>query len=60
MAAPITISIYSYNGMLIDQIKSDTSNNVTYYSMKGLTNGLYLVKIMGNDFVVTKKLVLNR
>lgn len=60
MAAPITISIYSYNGMLIDQIKSDTSNNVTYYSMKGLTNGLYLVKIMGNDYVVTKKLVLNR
>ncbi|MBO7073623.1 MAG: T9SS type A sorting domain-containing protein [Bacteroidales bacterium] len=60
MAAPITISIYSYNGMLIDQIKGDTGNNVTYYSMKGLTNGLYLVKIMGNDFVVTKKLVLNR
>lgn len=60
MSSPLTISIYSYNGMLIDQITSDTSSNVTQYSMAGLANGLYLIKITGNDFVVTKRLVLNK
>lgn len=56
----LTISIYSYNGMLIDQFKADASSNVTKYSMEGLANGLYLIKINGNDFVVTKKFVLNK
>ncbi len=56
----LTISIYSYNGMLIDQFKADASSNVTKYSMEGLANGLYLIKINGNYFVVTKKFVLNK
>ncbi len=56
----IVISIYSYNGMLIDQIKANTDTNVTHYSMKDMSNGLYIVKITGNDFVVTKKFVLNK
>ncbi|MCR5037071.1 MAG: T9SS type A sorting domain-containing protein [Bacteroidales bacterium] len=56
----LTISIYGYNGMLIDQFKADASSNVTKYSMEGLANGLYLIKINGNDFVVTKKFVLNK
>lgn len=60
ISAPLTISIYSYSGMLVDQFKADASTNVTRYSMDGYTNGLYLIKINGNDFVVTKKLVLNK
>lgn len=59
-SVPMTISIYSYSGILIDQFKTDSSNNVTRYSMDKLANGLYLIKITGNDFVVTKKLVLNK
>lgn len=60
MSTPLTISIFSYNGMLIDQIKGDMSNNVTQYSTDGLANGMYLIRITGSDFVVTKKYVLNR
>ncbi len=56
----IVISIYNYNGMLIDQIKANTDTNVTHYSMKDMSNGLYIVKITGNDFVVTKRFVLNK
>lgn len=56
----IVISIYNYNGMLIDQIKANTDTNVTHYSMSDMSNGLYIVKITGNDFVVTKKFVLNK
>lgn len=59
-AKPMTISIYSFSGMLIAQISGETGNNVTHYSMNGLANGLYLVKITGDDFVVTKRFVLNR
>lgn len=60
VSTPLTISIYNYSGMLIAQTKGDTSTNVTHLSTDGLANGLYLVKIMGNDFVVTKKFILNR
>jgi len=60
VTTPLIISIYSYNGMLIDQIMSETSSNVTHYSMDGFANGLYLVQITGDDFVVTKKFVLNK
>ncbi len=59
-AKPMTISIYSFSGMLIAQISGETGNNVTHYSMNGLANGLYLVKITGDDFVVTKRFILNR
>ena len=60
ISSEITISIYSYNGMLIDQFKGNTESKVTHHSMNGLSNGLYLVKISGDDFVVTKKFVLNK
>lgn len=56
----ITISIYSYNGMLVDQFYGNTDNEMTHYSMNRLANGLYLIKISGDDFVVTKKFVLNK
>ena len=59
-AESLTISIYSYSGILVDQFKADASSNVTQYSIEGLANGLYLIKINGNDFVVTKKFVLNK
>lgn len=57
---PLIISVYSYNGMLIDQFYSNTNNNVTEYSMSSLANGIYFVRIAGNDFAVTKKFMLNR
>ena len=60
VSTPLIIRIYNYNGMLIDQIYGETSSNVTHYSMEGLANGLYLVQITGDDFVVTKKFVLNK
>ena len=56
----IVISIYNYNGMLIDQFKGNSDTNVTHYSMKDMPNGLYIIKLTGNDFVVTKKFVLNK
>ena len=58
--SPLMISIYSYNGTLIDQIEEISGNNITSYSMSGYTNGLYLIRITGKDFVVTKKFLLNR
>ena len=57
---PLIISIFSYDGTLIDQISGNMDNTVTEYSMRDLTNGLYLVKIVGKDFSVIKKFVLNR
>lgn len=60
VTSPLMIRIYSYNGLLIDQIYGEMSSNVTHYSMDGLANGLYLVQVTGDDFVVTKKFVLNR
>lgn len=54
----LTISIFSYNGMMIDQFYSNTDNNVTEYSTYKLPNGLYFIRITGKDFSVTKKLVL--
>ena len=57
---PLIISVYSYNGTLIDKFYSNTNNNVTEYSTYGLANGIYFVRISGNDFAVTKKFVLNR
>ena len=57
---PLIISIFSYDGTLIDQISGNLDNTVTEYSMRDLTNGLYLVKIVGKDFSVIKKFVLNR
>lgn len=59
-AMPLTISIYSYSGVLIDQFEGNSDNNVTHYSMSALSNGLYLIKIAGNDFVVTKRFVLSK
>ena len=59
-SSPLIIGIYSYNGMLIEQFKGNSDSNVAHYSMNGLPNGLYIVKITGNDFVVTKKFVLEK
>lgn len=60
MSHPLTISIFSYSGILIDQFSGDANNNLIHYPTDGLANGLYLIKITGNDFVVTKKFILNR
>ncbi len=57
---PVVIGIYSYNGILVEQIKGNGDSNVTHCSMNGLPNGLYIVKITGNDFVVTKRFVLEK
>jgi len=55
----LNISIYSYNGMLIDTFEGN-GNDITHYSMDAMPNGLYIVKITGDDFVVTKKFVLEK
>jgi hypothetical protein len=60
LTSPLIIKIYGYNGLLIDQIYGEMSSNVTHYSMDGLANGLYLIQVTGDDFVVTKKFVLNK
>lgn len=56
---PLTISIYSYSGTLIDQFRS-SGDSVTHHSTNSMANGLYFVRISGKDFVVTKKFVLNK
>ena len=57
---PLTIRIYSYDGTLIDQFYSEANSSVTPYSMKDMANGMYMVNIVGKDFSVTKRFVLNR
>lgn len=57
---PLIISIYNCNGALIDQFYGNTDNNVTHYSMSKMPNGLYFIRFTGDDFVVTKRFVLNR
>lgn len=59
---PMTISIYNCNGMLIDTFVSanSTDDSVIEYSMSGLADGLYFIKITGKDFSVVKKALLNR
>lgn len=55
----VSISIYSYNGMIIDRFENSAANSVRY-SMDGYANGLYFINITGEDFSVTKKFLLNR
>lgn len=59
-ASPLCISIYSYNGTLIEQIEGIYGDSITSYSMNGYANGLYLIRITGKDFSVTKRFILNR
>lgn len=56
----LIISIYNYSGALIDQIYSNADSNVIRYSTGDMPNGMYLIRLTGTDFVVTKKFVLNR
>lgn len=58
VSTPSTISIYSYNGELVDEFYA--TGDITQYSTNELPNGLYFIRISGKDFVVTKKFVLNR
>lgn len=55
---PAIVSIYSYNGSLVDEFYADSE--LTQYSTNGLSNGLYFIRISGKDFAVTKKFVINR
>ena len=58
--APMIISIYSYNGTLVNQFETTPGNSIIKCSMVGHANGLYFIKINGKDFTVTKKLLLDR
>jgi len=58
ITSPVTVSIYSLSGMLMTQ--QTESGDMAHLSINGLSNGIYLVRITGKDFVVTKKVILNR
>lgn len=59
-AEPLIISIYSYNGALLDQFYGNSDRTMMQYSMGNMPNGLYLVRFTGSDFVVTKRFVLSK
>lgn len=58
LTSPINVSIYNYSGMMQLQFDEGTMSKIVHYSIKGLADGLYYVRITGKDFAVTKKIVL--
>lgn len=60
LLSPIEINIYNYNGELIDNFDRSVGSDITSYSMNGYSDGLYLIRIIGKDFSVTKKFILRR
>jgi len=56
----LTIDIYNFSGQLIDTFKSDTRSNVTTYSTGNYSNGIYFIKISGNNFNVMRKIVVSK
>lgn len=60
MGEPVLISIYSYNGVLVDRFEDNSTGGMTHHSMSDYANGLYFINITGKEFTVTKKILLNR
>ena len=56
--SPISVSIYNYYGIMQYQFKESSMIKIAHYSINGLADGLYYVRITGKDFAVTKKVVL--
>ncbi|MGN0033699.1 MAG: PKD domain-containing protein [Candidatus Limimorpha sp.] len=56
---PMTISIYNSYGILIDEIKTNSSDIVSY-STKDLPDGIYFIRIAVNDSSIVKKVIFGR
>jgi hypothetical protein len=54
---PIRVRVFNANGQLIGQ-KTFTNGSNMYYNMNGHPHGLYIVQIIENQSVTTKKLML--
>ena len=57
----VTISIYDINGRLIvnlvDQIQLE-GNHLTKWTPDNLSSGIYLVKLVADNYIMTKKIIL--
>lgn len=60
ISEPLTITIYNCSGAMIDQFYGNTDSTVTKYATDDMPDGMYFVRLTGNNFVVTKKFVLSR
>lgn len=60
LSSAVTIGIYDYSGAQQMQFTESMMSNVTHYSINGLADGMYFVRIVGKDFAVTKKIVLSK
>jgi hypothetical protein len=52
------ISVSNHSGQIVMDIKS-TANNATHVDLSTLPKGVYYLKIQGEEFAVTKKVVLH-
>ena len=56
---PMNITIYNSYGFLTDEIKTNSSDIVSY-SMKNLPDGVYFIRISINDTQVVRKILFRR
>ena len=52
-----SIEVYSISGKLISKVNNSNGQTIDLSSQ---TNGVYIIKIFENDFVLTKRVILNR
>ena len=60
LSSAVTIGIYDYSGAQQLQFTESIMSSVAHYSINGLADGMYFVRIVGKDFAVTKKIVLSK
>ena len=56
---PMNITIYNGYGFLTDEIKTNSSDIVSY-SIKNLPDGVYFIRISINDTQVVRKILFRR
>ena len=49
------VEVYSLNGQLLKQ-----QQNVSHIDVSSLSQGIYMVRVKGDTFTVTKKVMVNR
>lgn len=55
--ADFVVELYSINGMLLDTVSIENGN---YVDLGSLNNGLYVVRVKGDDFVLVRKLYVEK